>query len=135
LLVETRAHNGTGDAVTLRLPGGPHAAARARVALANLGSDIGEPCLETLRLLVTELVTNSIKHARADSVSLTVLVGGSSVWTEVIDEGPGFDPDMAGRPREDRSGWGLFLVQRLADRWGVRQDNGHTKVWFELPRN
>ena len=37
-------------------------------------------------------------------------------------------------PREDRSGWGLFLVQRLAERWGVHHGDGHTQVWFELPR-
>jgi anti-sigma regulatory factor (Ser/Thr protein kinase) len=134
LLVESKAHNGVGDAVSVELAGGPHAAAKARGALSGLRSDIDPPCLETLRLLVTELVTNGVKHAGSDTVSVKVLVGGSAVWTEVSNEGPGFDPDSAGTPREDRSGWGLFLVQRLSHRWGVRQDNGHTRVWFELAR-
>jgi anti-sigma regulatory factor (Ser/Thr protein kinase) len=90
--------------------------------------------METLRLLVTELVTNSVKHAQADNVVLRVLVGPSSVWTEVTDEGPGFDPANTGAPRADRSGWGLFLVERLADRWGAEHESGATKVWFEIRR-
>ena len=32
------------------------------------------------------------------------------------------------------SGWGLFLVERLANRWGVRHDGDATHVWFELRR-
>ena len=40
----------------------------------------------------------------------------------------------AGTPGTDDSGWGLFLVERLADRWGVSQDSGATRVWFELRR-
>jgi anti-sigma regulatory factor (Ser/Thr protein kinase) len=134
LVVETKAQNGTGDAVSVQLMGSPYAAAKARGVLSGLGSDIDPPCLDTLRLLVTELVTNSVKHAGADAVWVKVLVGSSAVWTEVTDEGPGFDPDTAGMPREDRSGWGLFLVERMAERWGVHHGAGHTRVWFELPR-
>jgi anti-sigma regulatory factor (Ser/Thr protein kinase) len=88
--------------------------------------------METLRLLITELVTNSVRHTRADSIGLKVLVGRNAVWTEVTDRGPGFDLDHA---RDgDRTGWGLFLVERLAERWGVNQDGDATKVWFELRR-
>jgi anti-sigma regulatory factor (Ser/Thr protein kinase) len=133
-VVNANLQNGSSDSVTLRLMGGPHAAAKARGALAGLRADIDQPCMETLRLLVTELVTNSIKHAGAETVSLRVLVAGSAVWTEVRDEGPGFDPDTTGTPRQDRSGWGLFLVERLARRWGVQQEEGSTTVWFELAR-
>ena len=122
------------DGLSLRLHGGPDAAARARRALSTLRADIDPPLMETLRLLVTELVTNSVKHAEADSVVLKVLVGRSAVWTEVTDEGAGFDPATTGVPRQDRSGWGLFLVERLAHRWCVHQEGAATKVWFELLR-
>ena len=122
------------DGMTLRLQGDEEAAAHARHALAKLRSDIDPPLMETLRLLVTELVTNSVKHARADSVVLKVLVGRGAVWTEVVDEGPGFDPAETGTPGRDRAGWGLFLVERLADRWGVNHAGRSTKVWFELRR-
>jgi anti-sigma regulatory factor (Ser/Thr protein kinase) len=52
----------------------------------------------------------------------------------VADEGPGFDPANTKPPDQQRPGWGLFLVERLADRWGVNHDGRSTKVWFELRR-
>lgn len=122
------------DGISLRLQGGPEAAARARRALAKLRADIDPPLMETLRLLVTELVSNSVRHAHSDTVVLKVLVGRTAVWTEVTDEGPGFDPDESAGPRQDSTGWGLFLVERLAHRWGVNQEPAATKVWFELLR-
>jgi anti-sigma regulatory factor (Ser/Thr protein kinase) len=122
------------DGISLRLRGGPEAAARARRALSKLRADIDPPLMETLRLLVTELVSNSVRHAHSETVVLKVLVGRATVLTEVTDEGPGFDPADTGTPVSDDSGWGLFLVERLADRWGVHQNDGATKVWFELRR-
>jgi len=122
------------DGISLRLRGSPEAAARARRALSELRADIDPPLMETLRLLVTELVSNSVRHARADTVVLRVLVGRTVVLTEVTDEGPGFDPEDTGKPGTDDSGWGLFLVERLAHRWGVTQKADATKVWFELRR-
>ena len=122
------------DGLSMRLSGGPEAAARARRALSKLRADLDPPTMETLRLLVTELVANSIRHARADALTLRIIVGNKTVLTEVTDEGPGFDPVKAGKPREDHTGWGLFLVERLADRWGVAREGRATRVWFELRR-
>jgi len=122
------------DGISLRLYGGADAAGRARRALSKLRADIDPPLMETLRLLVTELVANSVRHAQAETVILKVLVGRSVVLTEVTDEGPGFDPADTGGPGTDESGWGLFLVERLADRWGVNHNGQVTKVWFELRR-
>ena len=129
-----QAQRGAEDSFSLRLSGGPEAAAIARRHLSRLRGDLDPPLMETMRLLVTELVANSVKHAAADTVELKVLVGKSVVWIEVVDEGPGFEP----RPRDENSsvdsGWGLFLVERLANRWGVVHDGAATKVWFELLR-
>jgi anti-sigma regulatory factor (Ser/Thr protein kinase) len=130
------AHTGerVEDGLSLRLDRSPEAAAKARRGLANLRGDLDPPLMETLRLLVTELVTNSVKHTGAPTVVLRVLVGNRVVWTEVTDAGPGFDPGETGSPSRDHTGWGLFLVERLAQRWGVKQNGNGTKVWFELPR-
>jgi anti-sigma regulatory factor (Ser/Thr protein kinase) len=90
--------------------------------------------METMRLLVTELVTNSVKHARARSVSVKAVIAGPAIWLAVTDPGPGFEPRPAmrrGRKRDD-SGWGLHLVDNLADRWGVDRVGDATRVWFEL---
>jgi anti-sigma regulatory factor (Ser/Thr protein kinase) len=122
------------DGLSLHLDRGPDAAAKARRGLARLRGDLDPPLLETLRLLVTELVTNSVRHTAANTVMLKVLVGSSVVWTEVTDAGPGFEPAGTRSLASDHTGWGLFLVERLAERWGVNRDGDGTKVWFELRR-
>jgi anti-sigma regulatory factor (Ser/Thr protein kinase) len=103
----------------MRLGSGPDAAAEARRAIAELRADLDPPLMETLRLLVTELVTNSVRHTDCDSVTLRVAIGNRAVLTEVSDEGPTFDADAvreAGQllDRDPYGGGGLFLVQRLA---------------------
>ena len=117
----------------MRLGSGPEAAAEARRAIAALRADLDAPLIETLRLLVTELVTNSVRHTKCDAIELRVAVGSSAVLTEVADDGPAFDPDPESM-EDPGGGWGLFLVQRLARRWGVSKDNGTKRVWFELQR-
>jgi anti-sigma regulatory factor (Ser/Thr protein kinase) len=122
------------DTLSMRLQGGPEAASLARRAIARLRGDLDPPVLENMRLLVTELVANSVKHADSRNVGLKVLVTEPSVWIEVTDEGPGFTPQGRTEGQDEASGWGLFLVDRLADRWGVARDAGTTRVWFELRR-
>lgn len=122
------------DTIDLRLNGGPEAPSKARRALGKLRGDIDPPLMETMRLLVTELVSNSVKHASAEAVSLRVLVGRQSVLVEVTDHGPGFQHRPRRRNDARDSGWGLFLVERLAHRWGVGNDGPATRVWFELRR-
>ena len=125
-------HPAVRENLALRLSGGPEAPARARRELSRLRADIDPPLAETLRLLVTELVSNAVRHAGAENVSLKVLVARQAVFTEVTDNGPGFAPPEPDAARPNH--WGLFLVRRLADRWGVVRDGKSTKVWFELRR-
>lgn len=120
--------------LSVRLGGGKEAPARARRALSRLRADVDAPTLETLRLLVSEIVANSVRHAGSDGVSLNVLLSPGTVLTEISDDGDGFEPDADCGPRPDHTGWGLFLVERLADRWGVVRDGHGTRVWFELRR-
>ena len=124
---------GTREDLRMRLGRGPDAAAEARRAIAALPADLDPSLIETLRLLVTELVTNSVRHTECDAITLKVAVGPSAVLTEVTDDGPAFDPDPESLEDPDR-GWGLFLVQMLAPKWGVRNDGGSKRVWFELQR-
>lgn len=88
-----------------------------------------------LRLLVSELVTNSVEHSgagRADLIGLEVFAQNGGVRVEVRDDGPGFEP-RSGPDSEwqDESGRGLLVVDCLAKRWGVSAERG-TSVWFEL---
>ena len=122
------------DGLEISLGSGPEAAASARQAISRLQAHLDPPLIETLRLLVTELVTNSVRHTAADSLTLSVAIGKSAVLTEVADTGPGFDPQCVKQAGEGDTGWGLFLVQRLADKWGVTHDGASKRVWFELRR-
>ena len=122
------------DAIKLSLEGGPEAAVRARRALGRLRSELDGSMLENLRLLVTELVSNSVRHAGAPTVDLLVMVTRPAVRVEVADHGPGFEPEQRRKGQDPEGGWGLFLVARMADRWGVAHERGHTRVWFELER-
>jgi anti-sigma regulatory factor (Ser/Thr protein kinase) len=121
--------------VSERLELGPHAAGDARRAVARLEGELSPELVDDLRLLVTELVTNSFRHGGmgADGVALlTVEVDRFRVHVEVRDRGKGF----SARPPRDLpinrdAGWGLTIVERMADRWGVVED-GATTVWFDL---
>ena len=65
------------DGLRMRLGSGPDAAAEARRAIGQLRADLDPPLMETLRLLVTELVTNSVRHTDCDALTLKIAVGRS----------------------------------------------------------
>lgn len=119
------------------LTGGPYAVTAARLALSELDELVDESLAFDVRLLVSELVTNSVRHAQIgpeDSIELKVSVENERVRVEVADSGPGFEPpefDPTATDARDH-GWGLFFVTQLADEWGVEADEG--RVWFEIER-
>lgn len=120
----------------MQLKPGPEAAREGRHALDRLEDALPDAQLAELRLLVTELLTNSVRHGAGDQgwITLEVEIYANSVRAIVTDPGPGFEPAPTPQPHPDRpGGWGLCLVDRLADRWGVRVRN-ETTVWFELDR-
>ena len=122
-------------ALDLSLRPGLRAPAEARRTVSEGFRDLDPDTLSRLRLLVTELVTNSVRHgglAEDDAIELSVRRAEDRVRVAVTDSGAGFRPATPPRPDADRpAGWGLYLVDRLADRWGVTSD-GETRVWFEL---
>ena len=125
---------GTGPSVILerRYPLSPRAVTSARRALEALADRLPRPVLEDLRLLVSELVGNSVRHAPVGpgaTVLVRVGVAADLVRVEVTDPGRGFE--VPGRDLGGIPGLGLLLVDRLADRWGV-EPSGATRVWLEL---
>jgi anti-sigma regulatory factor (Ser/Thr protein kinase) len=117
-----------------RHPARPAAIGRARheVEDALARTDVDERTSGDLMLLVSELVTNAVRHARSDRFEVRLDVGPDKLRLEVHDEGGGFVPQIA--PSDDGSGgYGLYIVDRLADRWGVERDAGGT-IWLELDR-
>jgi anti-sigma regulatory factor (Ser/Thr protein kinase) len=122
------------EQVRLRLCGGTDAPARARRALDALNGSLRE-LRRAVELLVSELVTNCVLHAGAgpsDIWELELSASPEGVRVEVVDPGPGFTPPEQ-LPTPGAGGkFGLFLVDRVADRWGV--DPSRSSVWFELDR-
>ena len=88
------------------------------------------------RLLLTEVVTNSVIHGgskdSSDWIGLDVELSPEALRVEVRDHGPGFRPAPALPSPMETGGRGLYLVDELADRWGVA--DGGRRVWFELDR-
>ena len=122
---------------TINVNGGPRAVARARHAIEDLAQHEDLPRLDDLRLLVSELVTNSVIHGGAgpaDTVLLQVGRPDETIRVEVCDEGRSWAEQIRSTSLDSDQppgGWGLMLVNALADRWGVDQGE-HTCVWFEL---
>ncbi len=118
--------------VELELARLPEAVRTARDALATMTGRLPESVLDDLRLVVSELVSNSIRHSTGDPdalIRLRVWMSAEAVRIEAADTGRGFDPMV--RPSQSGSGWGLLLVGRLATRWGVAASDAGTTVWFE----
>lgn len=127
------------DAPTLRLDLDvtPEAPSLARAAITGFSEhrEIGPAQLALLNLLVSEVVTNAVVHARvtpATKIGVAACLTEGLIRVEVTDRGAGFTP-VARDPTRSDGGYGLFLLQQQARRWGVEQRNG-TTVWFELAR-
>ncbi|MEX2203000.1 MAG: SpoIIE family protein phosphatase [Actinomycetota bacterium] len=122
--------------VERRFPSEPRAAASARRALDLIGQRLSRSVLENAKLLVSELVTNAVRRGPqrpGAEVRVRVTVRPDAVRVEVTDQGVGFvQPPASGLL--DAGGWGLVLVERVADRWGI-DDGAPTRVWFELDRS
>ena len=118
----------------VRVPARPEAVAQVRHELDRLG--LPDPRMIDIRLLVSELVTNSVKHA---GLRIDDQIRVSARWSDEIIRVDVFDRIKA-PPREHHvvggirpgpgaeSGWGLFLLDQLASRWG--NTPGH--YWFEI---
>jgi anti-sigma regulatory factor (Ser/Thr protein kinase) len=126
--VEAMEHRATFELV-------PDAASRARAVVDDeLGRAVPPKILEDATLLVSELVTNAVRHtprAGVPEVELRLKVDPQRVRVFVSDPGAGFvaEPRLPTAP--ESSGWGLYLVDRIADRWGIITRD-RSEVWFEI---
>lgn len=123
---------GPPPAVSLHLPSRPDSPTAARRGLGDVERALHPETMAKLRLLVTELVANSVRHARGTPIDVTVTLDEQTVRGEVSDGGEGFDPPNPDPNPLKTAGWGLFLVRRISARWGADAATG--TVWFELDR-
>lgn len=118
-----------------QLPAGPAAPAEARRTIAEwLSGAVDGRAIEDIKLLVSEIVTNAVRHPSLDGpIEMGMRLGGERVRVEVSDPG-GEDfrkPAVSAPPPDALGGRGLLIVDRVASRWGVTPGQP-TRVWFEL---
>jgi anti-sigma regulatory factor (Ser/Thr protein kinase) len=129
LHVSPGSDRGTTRALTAR----PEAAADARRAVATL--PLPATPREKLALLVSELVTNSVRHAglaSGDPVSVQISDRADHMRLAVHDGGRGFTPSVQDPGPLALGGRGLVLVSALSDHWGVDCDAAGCTVWCEV---
>ena len=130
----SRDHHDT-PALHIELEPNPGAPAEARAAIAAFSKNHGldTAALATLMLLVSELATNAVIHpevAPPAEISLLARLAGTVIRVEITDRGSGFTPQERDHTRVD-GGYGLYLLDKAATRWGVERRDG-TTVWFEM---
>jgi len=125
-----------GRCLQIELARDPQAPSVARAAVRGFteDSDVTAAGSATLALLVSELVSNAVLHSDAPPASAIVLrarlLDSRTVRVEVLDRGSGLKATPRDPARPD-GGYGLYLVNKEATRWGVDRHGG-TRVWFEL---
>ena len=121
------------------LRAGPLAATEARHAFIAAEESLSEDERQPVLLMLTELVTNAVRHGHVEdrprAVAVKIVQSASVVGAAVSNPGPGFE--WNGRDSDDPlepGGYGLVLVDTMSSRWGIDRSPGTTTVWFELDR-
>ena len=123
---------------TIEIAGGVEAPARARrwVLSCLPGEPIG-PAQGDVAVIVSELVTNSVVHAHADSsqlLTISVAKLEDRLRIAVTDNGSESVPHLREADDDRPGGLGLRIIDRLCLGWGViRSGAGTTEVWCEVP--
>jgi two-component sensor histidine kinase len=114
------------DEVTLQVESNVNAPSLSRSHLETMKSTL-QPRYDDVVLVVSELVSNSVRHGASRGIDVKVVAKSGRIRVEVSDDGPGFAADD---PRGD--GLGLVIVEKLADRWGMKDGRQKFTVWAEL---
>jgi two-component sensor histidine kinase len=127
-----------GVSLSLEMAGGIEAPRQARAAVLDaLRNHVSEGAASDVAQVVSELVASSVEHAatgREETVAVDVDVRESCVHIEVSDDGSRLRPRSSKRHPDAPNPFGLALVDRLAQAWGVERDGaGHTRVWCDVP--
>jgi anti-sigma regulatory factor (Ser/Thr protein kinase) len=116
------------------LDAGASAAGEARHWLtARAGGLVAHARLPDLQLVISEIVTNAIRHGgQTGGILLAATPKSDYLCVQVTDGGSGFAPRPGAMGSDDHGGFGLFIVERLTRRWGMTREGARTRVWFEF---
>ncbi|WP_189189642.1 SpoIIE family protein phosphatase/ATP-binding protein [Streptomyces albiflavescens] len=132
IVARTRLLDGK-HTVSWAVPSDPSAVAGVRAAATQCLLDWGlEEEAFTVELVLSELVTNAIRHATGP-IGVR-LIRDRSLICEVSD-GSSVSPHLRRATTMDEGGRGLFLVAQFADRWGTRYTSDGKVIWTEQQLN
>jgi anti-sigma regulatory factor (Ser/Thr protein kinase) len=123
-----------GEMRRLSLEPDPRALRVARDAVAALGPAIPNDVVDRARLVLGELVANSIRHGRlrpGERIDVTIELMPDRLRCTVVDPGHGLNRAADAWWFAERAGWGLRMTEALASRWSVERRRG-TEAWFEI---
>ena len=119
------------DTGTLPLPRDPSSPERARNEVAAMCRDLHPDVTTVAQLLVSELVTNALRHGRG-RIEMQLEREPGRLYVSVEDDSDGH-PAVRTSALDDEGGRGLLIVETLATSWGVRRSGrGGKAVWFTL---
>jgi anti-sigma regulatory factor (Ser/Thr protein kinase) len=111
----------------------PEAVAEARERVMALAEPFVEhPRLADLRLVISEVITNAVRHGGDGDLLVAVTPKPEFLCVQVTDTGDGFAPRPRAYAPDEDGGFGLFLIERLTRRWGLTREDSNTRVWFEF---
>jgi anti-sigma regulatory factor (Ser/Thr protein kinase) len=122
-----RARELRGEILRIQLPVDHSCSARARRLLEKHLSDDLAATLEDAKLIASELVTNAFIHGEG-AIELRLSRPPNLLRIEIIDHGR--DAEIRVTDDDPNRGYGLRIVDQLADSWGAHQ--GTTHVWADL---
>ena len=123
----TKPANAAMTEMTLNLEPNEAAPRLTRSRLEHM-RELLEPRFEDVRLVLSELVSNSVQHTKSKSLHVRIAADTEVVRLEVQDEGSGFDFE-----KQASDGFGLRILDTITDRWGISEGERFV-VWAELFR-
>jgi anti-sigma regulatory factor (Ser/Thr protein kinase) len=123
--------------ISLRIRGGVDAPSRARRwVLSLLDTNLAQTTASDVALAVSELVTNSVLHAKGGprrTLTVEFMTFDDRLRISVIDPGSPFQPRIRPPDPERVGGMGLFIINELSEAWGVARDGTEaTRVWCDI---
>jgi hypothetical protein len=131
--VELASHTEATEHAAIELALEPQSAARARAAISPLRAHANASSFDDVRLLVSELVADALAtHPRPADAAINLEAQVLEGITQVMVRFDGIALRLpTHKPKPAERGWGVYLVQTLATRWGARRTTEGTYVWFE----
>jgi anti-sigma regulatory factor (Ser/Thr protein kinase) len=131
--MQAAASTATSDRGSFTVPPAPQAVAEARERVMALAEPFVDSArLSDLRLVISEVITNAVRHGGDGDVLVAVTPKREFLCVQVTDTGDGFAPRPRAYAPEEDGGFGLFLIERLTRRWGLTREDSNTRVWFEF---